>query len=76
MDTQQTKLYEDWDEFISKCGTHYNLDADLIFLPLQHQDHYFCICINFAKKQVEVLDNQEYQQWKQSNAYHISRLMV
>jgi len=51
------KLFECFDEWIS-MNEPCNLKSSLWFIPLHEEGHYCCVCINFPKKQVEILDNQ------------------
>ncbi|MFS7928516.1 putative papain-like cysteine peptidase superfamily [Helianthus anomalus] len=32
-------------------------DKSLIFLPVLHDDHFYCVCFNLRDNKVEVLDN-------------------
>ncbi|KAK9682371.1 hypothetical protein RND81_10G069100 [Saponaria officinalis] len=57
-------------------GMKINLHADLIFIPLHIDYHYACICINFVSQTVDVLDQMTYPDWKESDVYKASCVLV
>ncbi|KAH9614108.1 hypothetical protein KSS87_021520 [Heliosperma pusillum] len=70
------KLFDTWDEFVSKNTVPCNWKADLVFVPMVWEDHYFCVCINFTREMVEVLDNTKYDQWEETIIYKAADLLV
>ncbi|KAH9617423.1 hypothetical protein KSS87_008285 [Heliosperma pusillum] len=50
--------------------------ADLIFVPMVWEDHYFCVCINFTSEMVEVLDNKKYDKWEETLIYKAADLLA
>ncbi|KAH9623913.1 hypothetical protein KSS87_010203, partial [Heliosperma pusillum] len=70
------KLFDTWDEFVSKNTVPCNWKTDLIFVPMVWEDHYFCVCINFTSEMVEVLDNTKYDQWKEIIIYKVADLLA
>ncbi|KAH9612315.1 hypothetical protein KSS87_022773, partial [Heliosperma pusillum] len=75
-DQNMQKLFDTWDEFVSKNTVPCNWKADLIFVPMVLDDHYFCVCINFTREMVEVLDNTKYDQWEEPIIYKAADLLV
>ncbi|KAH9607935.1 hypothetical protein KSS87_006595 [Heliosperma pusillum] len=69
------KLFDTWDEFVLKNTVPCNWKADLIFVPMVWEDHYFCVCINFTREMVEVLDNTKYDQWEETIIYKAADLL-
>ncbi|KAH9617495.1 hypothetical protein KSS87_020154, partial [Heliosperma pusillum] len=70
------KLFDTWDEFVSKNTVPCNWKADLIFVPMVWEDHYFCVCINFTREMVDVLDNTKYDQWEETIIYTAADLLA
>jgi len=56
-EAQKDTLFKCFDEWTSK-NELCNINECLWFIPLHEDDHYLCVCINFVKKKVEILDNQ------------------
>ncbi|XP_074305604.1 uncharacterized protein LOC141640822 [Silene latifolia] len=52
-----------WDMWQESCSSPFQLDSDMVFVPVStgDQDHYSCICINFLSEQIEYLDNRSYE---------------
>jgi hypothetical protein len=69
-------LYRLWDQFIQDNGSTVNLNADLLFLPLKMDDHFVCICINFKSNTVDILDHMTYSDWKKSDVFKASQVLV
>ncbi|KAH9614305.1 hypothetical protein KSS87_012912, partial [Heliosperma pusillum] len=68
------KLFDTWDEFVSKNTVPCNWKAYLIFVSMVWEDHYLCVCINFTNEMVEVLDNTKYDQWEETIIYKAADL--
>ena len=65
-DTQLNRLFDFWDLFV-KSNVDKSLsplNADLIFIPLHLENHFFCVCINFISQTIEILDNKLYKDLK------------
>ncbi|KAH9619657.1 hypothetical protein KSS87_019559 [Heliosperma pusillum] len=65
--TQIDNLFSIWDMFIKGCGRSFNTNAELFFIPVNVDEHYACVCINFKTKTIDLLDNQYYPASKQSD---------
>ncbi|XP_074300156.1 uncharacterized protein LOC141631375 [Silene latifolia] len=52
-----------WDMWQESCPSPFQLDSDMVFVPVStgDEDHYSCICINFLSEQIEYLDNRSYE---------------
>ncbi|XP_074298972.1 uncharacterized protein LOC141629961 [Silene latifolia] len=55
-------IYGGWDAWAEMCRAPFQLDTDMIFLPVLSGDgdHYSCVCINFLTEQIDYLDNRKY----------------
>ncbi|XP_074265720.1 uncharacterized protein LOC141588164 [Silene latifolia] len=55
-------IYGGWDSWAEMCRAPFQLDTDMIFLPVLSGDgdHYSCVCINFLTEQIDYLDNRKY----------------
>ncbi|KAH9602941.1 hypothetical protein KSS87_000955, partial [Heliosperma pusillum] len=71
-DTQIDSLFLIWDMFIKGCGRSFNTNAELFFIPVNVDEHYACVCINFKSKTIELLDNQYYPASKQSDIVDVA----
>lgn len=65
-----------WDNFIRDCGNTVNLNADLIFIPIQTDDHIACVCINFKDSTVDILDNQSHPDTTNSEIFTAASHLV
>ncbi|KAH9612578.1 hypothetical protein KSS87_009729 [Heliosperma pusillum] len=70
------KLFDTWDEFVSKSTVPCNWKANLIFVWMVWEDHYLCVCINFTSEMVEVLDNTKYDKWEETTIYKATDLLA
>ncbi|XP_074299480.1 uncharacterized protein LOC141630592 [Silene latifolia] len=68
-------LFHIWDLYIKHCGHTFNLNAELIFVPVNIDDHFACICINFISRTIDVLDHQLYLQFKSSKVFKVSKII-
>ncbi|KAK9671328.1 hypothetical protein RND81_12G022100 [Saponaria officinalis] len=76
MNQELSKLFDTWDAFVDVNVNPCNLNADLVFVPMVYENHYFCVCINCLKATVEVLDNNSYSDWENSDVYNLSKSIV
>ncbi|KAH9613697.1 hypothetical protein KSS87_014437, partial [Heliosperma pusillum] len=49
---------------------------ELFFIPLNVDDHYACVCINFKSKTIDLLDNQFYPASKQSDIVDVAIIIA
>ncbi|KAH9614249.1 hypothetical protein KSS87_018331, partial [Heliosperma pusillum] len=75
-DTQIDNLFIIWDMFIKGCGRSFNTNAKLFFIPVNVDDHYACVCINFKSKTIDLLDNQYYPASKQSDIVDVAIIIA
>ncbi|KAH9608697.1 hypothetical protein KSS87_006269 [Heliosperma pusillum] len=75
-DTQIDNLFIIWDMFIRGCGRSFNTNAELFFIPVNVDDHYACVCINFKSKTIDLLDNQYYPASKQSDIVDVAIIIA
>ncbi|KAK9673246.1 hypothetical protein RND81_12G155500 [Saponaria officinalis] len=61
------ELYQLWDDFINDCDKTFNLNADIMFVPVNIERHFACVCINFESHTVDLLDHQYYSDWTKSD---------
>ncbi|KAH9613928.1 hypothetical protein KSS87_008263 [Heliosperma pusillum] len=74
--TQIDNLFSIWDMFIKGCGRSFNLNAELFFIPVNVDEHYACVCINFKTKTIDLLDNQYYPASKQSDIVDVAIIIA
>ncbi|KAH9612207.1 hypothetical protein KSS87_018858, partial [Heliosperma pusillum] len=70
--TQIDNLFSICDMFIKGCGRSFNTNAELFFIPVNVDEHYACVCINFKTKTIDLLDNQYYPASKQSDIVDVA----
>ncbi|XP_074299135.1 uncharacterized protein LOC141630169 [Silene latifolia] len=60
---QSERFRDSWDMWQESCSSPFQLDSDMVFVPVStgDQDHYSCICVNFFSEQIEYLDNRSYE---------------
>ncbi|KAH9613086.1 hypothetical protein KSS87_001474 [Heliosperma pusillum] len=75
-DTQIDNFFIIWDMFIKGCGRSFNTNAKLFFIPVNVDDHYACVCINFKSKTIDLLDNQYYPASKQSDIVDVAIIIA
>ncbi|KAH9610490.1 hypothetical protein KSS87_020428 [Heliosperma pusillum] len=74
--TQMDNLFMIWDIFIKGCGRSFNTNAELFFIPVNVDEHYACVCINFKTKTIDLLDNQYYPASKQSDIVDVAIIIA
>ncbi|KAH9618977.1 hypothetical protein KSS87_014382 [Heliosperma pusillum] len=74
--TQMDNLFMIWDIFIKGCGRSFNTNAELFFIPVNVDEHYACVCINFKTKTIDLLDNQYYPASKQSDIVDVTIIIA
>ncbi|KAH9619064.1 hypothetical protein KSS87_008931 [Heliosperma pusillum] len=74
--TQMDNLFMIWDIFIKGCGRSFNTNAELFFIPVNVDEHYACVCINFKIKTIDLLDNQYYPASKQSDIVDVAIIIA
>ncbi|KAH9612424.1 hypothetical protein KSS87_011529 [Heliosperma pusillum] len=74
--TQIDNLFSIWDMFIKGCGRSFNTNAELFFIPVNVDEHYACVCINFKTKTIDLLDNQYYPASKQSDIVDVAIIIA
>ncbi|KAH9625607.1 hypothetical protein KSS87_003847, partial [Heliosperma pusillum] len=74
--TQMDNLFMIWDIFIKGCGRSFNTNAELFFIPVNVDEHYACVCINFKTKTIDLLDNQYYPTSKQSDIVDVDIIIA
>ncbi|KAH9621567.1 hypothetical protein KSS87_000461 [Heliosperma pusillum] len=74
--TQIDNLFSIWDMFIKGRGRSFNTNAELFFIPVNVDEHYACVCINFKTKTIDLLDNQYYPASKQSNIVDVAIIIA
>lgn len=74
--TMKQAVFKEWDNFVSMNTVPCNLEADLVFVPMVLEDHYFCVCVNFIAETAEVLDNTVYDNWDETGVFKAARLVV
>ncbi|KAH9613761.1 hypothetical protein KSS87_010289 [Heliosperma pusillum] len=74
--TQIDNLFMIWDMFIKGCGHSFNTNAELFFIPVNVDEHYVCVCINFKTKTIDLLDNQYYSASKQSDIVDVAIIIA
>ncbi|KAH9610491.1 hypothetical protein KSS87_020429, partial [Heliosperma pusillum] len=75
-DTQIDNLFIIWDMFIKGYGRSFNTNAELFFIPVNVDDHYACVCINFKSKTIDLHDNQYYPASKQSDIVDVAIIIA
>lgn len=70
------KLFESFNQFLQKNNGSFVLNADLVFIPFLHSGQYFCICMNYKSKKVEVLDQKYHNDWHASEVKKIAEAVV
>ncbi|KAL9246201.1 hypothetical protein vseg_019766 [Gypsophila vaccaria] len=76
-DSDVNLLYATWDEFKKNNGDYFNFEANLIFIPLLLGEHYFCICIKFVQKKIDIRDHTIYDgPWEDNEAYNLAKTIV
>ncbi|KAK9733543.1 hypothetical protein RND81_04G074200 [Saponaria officinalis] len=75
-DSNYDMLYKHWDIYVKDYGRTINLDLELIFIPINSDNHIACVCINFKSKTVDILDNQSHSDPTKSYIYKVAKILV
>ncbi|KAH9609710.1 hypothetical protein KSS87_011054 [Heliosperma pusillum] len=69
------RVFASWDTFINCCYGKCHLNSDLIFVPIFHNDHYSCVCINFFNQSTDLLDNILYKENDYSDMFNVAEIV-
>ncbi|XP_074277573.1 uncharacterized protein LOC141601208 [Silene latifolia] len=75
-DSQKDKVVQSWSHFLGENVVNSEIDVDLVFIPLSLEKYYFCVCVNFMNKTVDVLDHTSHKDWEKSDFYRLAKIAV
>ncbi|KAH9609724.1 hypothetical protein KSS87_011932 [Heliosperma pusillum] len=65
MKKYRAEVFSTWDMWSGIYDEPLNLNAEMVFVPLLYEQHYFCVCIDFVREKLFYLDNKCYDDFNE-----------
>ncbi|KAH9605967.1 hypothetical protein KSS87_018541 [Heliosperma pusillum] len=66
MKKYRAEVFSTWDMWSGIYDEPLNLNAEMVFVPLLYEQHYFCVCIDFVREKLFYLDNRCYDDFNET----------
>ncbi|KAH9604429.1 hypothetical protein KSS87_005888 [Heliosperma pusillum] len=66
MKKYKAEVFSTWDTWSGIYDEPLNLNAEMVFVPLLYEQHYFCVCIDFVREKLFYLDNRCYDDFNET----------
>ncbi|KAH9610931.1 hypothetical protein KSS87_015848 [Heliosperma pusillum] len=62
----KAEVFSTWDMWSGFYDEPLNLNAEMVFIPLLYEEHFFCVCIDFVRERLFYLDNRCYDDFDET----------
>ncbi|KAH9616543.1 hypothetical protein KSS87_018034 [Heliosperma pusillum] len=72
----RAEVFSTWDMWSRIYDEPLNLNAEMVFVPLLYEQHYFCVCIDFVREKLFYLDNRCYDDFNETSFAYMTDVVV
>ncbi|KAH9608229.1 hypothetical protein KSS87_012620, partial [Heliosperma pusillum] len=76
MKKYKVEVFSTWDTWSGIYDEPLNLNAEMVFVPLLYEQHYFCVCIDFVREKLFYLDNRCYDDFNETTFAYMTDVVA